>query len=146
MNTLQRTLSLLLIASTVGLTGCASTPEQKQAKTVYHINQGLDQASNGLRNIRNHLSADPSAKITVVTHALGVDFLLDGAKDKNGNPYQIIVEDLVSKGVDFRVCNFTLTSRKIDQKLVIAEAKIVPSGVAEIGKLQTYEGYAYLKP
>ena len=82
----------------------------------------------------------------MVTHALGIDFLLDGAKDKNGNPYNVIVEDLVSKGVDFRLCNFTLTSRNIDPKLVIPEAKIVPSGVAEVGKLQTYEGYAYLKP
>jgi len=137
----------LLLAGTLALAGCASTPEQsKQAKTIYHINLGTEQASNGLRNIRNHLAADPSAKITVVTHALGIDFLLDGAKDKNGNPYQIIVEDLVTKGVDFRVCNFTLTSRKIDPKLVIAEAKIVPSGVAEVAKLQTYEGYAYLKP
>ena len=146
MNSLIRTLSLLLVCGSLVLAGCASTPEQKQVKTIYHINQGLDQASNGLRNIRNHLAADPTAKITVVTHALGIDFLLDGAKDKNGNPYQIIVEDLVTKGVDFRVCNFTLTSRNIDPKLVIAEAKIVPSGVAEVGKLQTYEGYAYLKP
>jgi intracellular sulfur oxidation DsrE/DsrF family protein len=147
MNPLQHLLALLMLAGIFGLAGCASTPEQpKQTKTIYHINLGLDQASNGLRNIRNHLAADPTAKITVVTHALGVDFLLDGAKDKNGNPYNVIVEDLVSKGVDFRVCNFTLTSRKIDPKLVIPEAKIVPSGVAEVGKLQTYEGYAYLKP
>lgn len=144
---MKHALALLLIAGTLALAGCASTPEQpKQTKTIYHINLGNEQASNGLRNIRNHLAADPTAKITVVTHALGIDFLLDGAKDKNGNPYQIIVEDLVSKGVDFRVCNFTLTSRKIDPKLVIPEAKIVPSGVAEVGKLQTYEGYAYLKP
>lgn len=140
----------MLIAGTIslgGLAGCASTPDQpKQTKTLYHINLGNEQASNGLRNIRNHLAADPNAKITVVTHALGVDFLLDGAKDANGNPYNVIVEDLVGKGVDFRLCNFTLTSRKIDPKRVIPEAKIVPSGVAEVGKLQTYEGYAYLKP
>lgn len=146
MNTFQRMLSLLLIAGTLGLTGCASAPEQKQVKIVYHFNQGLEQASNGLRNIRNHLATDPTVKITVVGHATGIDFLLDGAKDKNGNPYQIIVEDLVSKGVDFRVCNFTLTSRKIDPNLVIPEATIVPSGVAEIGKLQAREGYVYLKP
>lgn len=147
MPSFHRTLLLLISIATLGLAGCASTPEQpKQTKTIYHINLGNEQASNGLRNIRNHLAADPNAKITVVSHALGIDFLLDGAKDKNGNPYQIIVEDLVSKGVDFRLCNFTLTSRKIDLKLVIPEAKIVPSGVAEVGKLQTYEGYAYLKP
>jgi len=29
---------------------------------------------------------------------------------------------------------------------VIPEAKIVPSGVAEISKLQSLERYAYLKP
>lgn len=138
-------IALLLAAVAALLAGCAGTQE-KQVKTVYHINDGIEQASNGLRNIRNHLAADPSAKITVVSHALGIDFLLEGAKDKNGNPFNVIVEDLVSKGVDFRVCNITLTSRKIDPKLVIPEAKIVPSGVAEIGKLQTYEGYVYLKP
>lgn len=115
-------------------------------KIVYHINEGLDQASNGLRNIRNHLSADPTAKIVVVTHAGGINFLLDGAKDKNGNPYNAIVEDLTAKGVEFRVCNFTLTSRSIDPKTVIAEARIVPSGVAEVGKLQAREGFVYLKP
>lgn len=146
MNSLIRTLSLLLAVGSLALAGCASAPQQKQVKTIYHINEGLDQASNGLRNIRNHLAADPGAKITVVSHALGIDFLLDGAKDKNGNPYNVIVEDLVGKGVDFRACNFTLISRKIDPKRLIPEAQIVPSGVAEVGKLQTYEGYAYLKP
>jgi intracellular sulfur oxidation DsrE/DsrF family protein len=30
---------------------------------------------------------DPQAKITVVTHALGVDFLLEGVKDVNGSPF-----------------------------------------------------------
>ena len=29
---------------------------------------------------------------------------------------------------------------------MIMEAKVVPSGVAEIGKLQAKEGYVYLKP
>lgn len=115
-------------------------------KVVYHINEGLEQASNGLRNIRNHLTADPGAKIVVVTHAGGVNFLLEGAKDKNGNPYSVIVEDLAGKGVEFRVCNFTVTTRNIDPKTVIPEAKIVPSGVAEIAKLQAREGFVYLKP
>ncbi len=115
-------------------------------KVVYHINEGLEQASNGLRNIRNHLAADPATKIVVVTHAGGVNFLLEGAKDKNGNPYGVIVEDLASKGVEFRVCNFTLTTRNIDPKTVIPEAKIVPSGVAEVARLQAREGFSYLKP
>jgi len=81
-----------------------------------------------------------------VTHAAGINFLLDGAADKNGNLYEPLVQDLVAKGIEFRVCNFTLQSRNIDKSKVIAEAKIVPSGVAEVSKLQAKEGYAYLRP
>jgi intracellular sulfur oxidation DsrE/DsrF family protein len=118
----------------------------QQTKVIYHINQGLEQASDGLRNIRNHLSVDPTAKIVVVTHYKGIDFLLEGAKDKNGNPYDAAVDDLSMKGVEFRVCEFTLKGRNIDKSKVHPEAKIVPSGVAEIGRLQQQEGFAYLKP
>jgi uncharacterized protein len=126
------------------VTLCA--PAVAQVKAVYHLNEGLEQASNALRNIGNHLSADPTAKIVVVTHARGVDFLIDGAKDKNGNPYDIPVAQLIKQGVEFRVCNFTLTSRKIDPKTLISDLKIVPSGVAEVAALQSKEGYAYLRP
>ncbi len=115
-------------------------------KVVYHVSEGLDQATAALRNIRNHLSADPKVKISVVTHANGIDFLLDGAKDKNGNLYDANVQELVKMGVDFRVCRITLERRNIDPKRVIEEAKIVPSGVAEVARLQAKEGYVYLKP
>jgi intracellular sulfur oxidation DsrE/DsrF family protein len=113
---------------------------------VYHVNQDLEQATSAIRNIRNHLTADPKAKITVVSHAGGINFLLRDAKDKNGNPFEVSVQDLVSKGVEFRVCSFTLKSRNIDPKQVIEEAKIVPSGVAEVARLQAEEGFVYLKP
>ena len=115
-------------------------------RVVYHVNEGNDQATQALRNIRNHLEADPTAKIIVVTHANGVDFLLDGAVDKNGNNFEANVQELKGKGVDFRVCAITLKRRNIDPKKVIDEAVIVPSGVAEVAKLQFKEGYAYLRP
>jgi intracellular sulfur oxidation DsrE/DsrF family protein len=115
-------------------------------KVVYHVNEGIEQATAAIRNIRNHLTADPKAKIVVVTHATGINFLLRDAKDKNGNPFDASVQDLVSKGVEFKVCRFTLQSRNIDPKQVIEEAQIVPSGVAEVSRLQSQEGYAYLKP
>jgi intracellular sulfur oxidation DsrE/DsrF family protein len=135
-------LSLFVAACATGGGKSAGEP----VKVVYHINEGLDQASNGLRNIRNHLTADPKAKIVVVTHAGGINFLLEGAKDKNGNPYDAAVDDLSMKGVEFRVCNFTLQSRNIDRSKVHPEARIVPSGVAEVSRLQAQEGYVYLKP
>ena len=114
-------------------------------KVIYHVNLGNEQATDALRNISNHLAVDPTAKIVVVTHSAGVDFLLEGAEDKNGNPYSDPVAALAAKGVEFWVCKITLERRKIDPKKVIPEAKLVPSGVVEVTKLQQ-EGYAYLKP
>ena len=128
------------------LSGIADAADGNNVKVVYHVNEGFEQATNAVRNIRNHLSADPTAKITVVTHAAGVNFLLDGAKDKNGNPYDAAVQELVAQGVDFRVCNFTLVSGNIDRSKVIPEATIVPSGVAEVARLQAKEQYVYLRP
>lgn len=114
-------------------------------KVIYHINLGNEQATDALRNIKNHLAVDPKVKIVVVTHSAGVDFLLEGAEDKNGNSYTGPVSELAGKGVDFQVCQITLERRKIDPKKVIADAKLVPSGVVEVTRLQQ-EGYAYLKP
>ena len=140
---LRKILQTLLVVFALGAGGAFAAD---QVKVVYHLNEGLEQASMALRNIRNHLSADPSAKIVVVAHYNGIDFLLKGAEDKNGNPYSVMVEELAEKGVEFRVCNFTLEGRHIDKSRVLPEAKIVPSGVAEVARLQAKEGYVYLKP
>jgi intracellular sulfur oxidation DsrE/DsrF family protein len=122
-------------------------PVQAQdIKVAYHVNSGVETAAAILGNVRNHLNADPAAKIVVVTHGAGIDFLLDGAKDSKGREFSGMVSDLTAKGVQFRVCNNTLTSRNIDPSKVSMEAKIVPSGVSEVARLQAKEGYVYLKP
>ncbi|HEY1092400.1 MAG TPA: DsrE family protein, partial [Burkholderiaceae bacterium] len=84
-----------------------------QDKVVYHINDTATQALAGLRNLKNHLDTDPKAQITVVTHAQGVDFLMQDAKDRNGNPYEIAVQELVGRGVKFEVCEITLKNRNL---------------------------------
>jgi intracellular sulfur oxidation DsrE/DsrF family protein len=140
--------ALALATASTSHTAFAATTTANAAaeeKVVYHVNDS-DNAIAAMRNIGNHIDASPSVKIVVVTHSKGIDFLLNEAKDKNGNPYEPIVQRLKDKGVDFRVCNNTLVSRKIDASSVIREASIVPSGVAEIGRLQAKEGYVYLKP
>ncbi len=142
----MRKATLWLAAIVAMWAGLAQAAAGDPVKVVYHVNQDIEQGTAAIRNIRNHLSVDPKAKIVVVTHAGGIDFLLKDAKDKNGNPFEVSVQDLVSKGVEFRVCNFTLLSRHIDPKQVIEEARIIPSGVAEVSRLQSQEGYAYLKP
>jgi uncharacterized protein len=127
-----------------GLLACTLT--FAQIKVVYHLSEGLPQASRAIGNIRNHLTADPTVKIVVVTHGLGIDFLLDGATNQTGQPFAGSVSELVSKGVEFRVCNNTLVSRQISADKVLMEAKVVPSGVAEVAKLQAKEGFVYLRP
>ena len=115
-------------------------------KVVYHMSEGIPQASRALNNIRNHLSADPGVKIVVVTHGLGIDFLLKDAMNQMEHPFGLAVAELAAKGVEFRVCNNTLAARKIDASRVVAEARVVPSGVAETANLQAKQGFVYLRP
>jgi len=124
----------------------ATTLSFAQIKVAYHLTDGLPQAARAMNNIRNHLAADPTAKIVVVTHGSGIDFLLDGAQAPNGAPFAGNVSDLASKGVEFRVCNNTLVSRNISKDKLVMEAVVVPSGVAEVAKLQANERFVYLKP
>ena len=124
----------------------APAQAQDAIKVVYHMSEGIPQASRAINNIRNHLNADPSAKIVVVTHGLGIDFLLDGATNQMEQPFAGAIGELAARGVEFRVCNNTLVSRKIDASKVAMEAKIVPSGVAEVARLQAREGFVYLRP
>lgn len=145
---MKRSLSITMAVGALILGGCATgdlTASSHPEKVVYHINESTN-ATGALRNIGNHLDVNPQAQIVVVTHALGVDFLMDGAKDKNGNPYNVTVETLAGRGVTFDVCEITLKSRKLDRKQFIPESVFVPSGVAELAKLQARGGYAYIKP
>lgn len=155
MNTLRQGILALMLAigaaavvaslATHTPTATAAPAAQQEEKVVYHMNDGTNPMA-GLRNIRNHLNASPKARIAVVTHGDGIDFLLDGAEDKNGNPYEVIVQELAGRGVEFKVCNNTLNSRNLSKDALLYEASIVPSGVAEVARLQLQEGYAYLKP
>lgn len=123
----------------------ANAAGDDEERVVYHINDSIN-ARPLLNNVRNHLQASPKAKIVVVGHGKGIDFMLKNAQDAGGNPYIIGIEMLTDKGVEFRACRNTLTSRNLKDDAVEELVKVVPSGVAEIGRLQAREGYAYLKP
>ena len=143
-STIYRSLLAFVAVATMSFAYAANADDP--VKIVYHFDAGFEQATKGLRNVKNHLDVDPKAKIVVVAHAQGVQFLLDGAVNATGNPYNIPVEELAARGVEFRVCEITLKSNKIDPKKLLPQTKLVPSGVVEIGRLQAKEGYAYLKP
>jgi uncharacterized protein len=123
----------------------AATAASAQDRVVYHIDNTVAQGLKGLRNLRNHLDVDPSAKITVVTHAEGVDMLMEGAKAANGTEYAPLVSALKSRGVAFEICEITLKNRELKKEQFIQEATFTPSGVVRIAKLQA-QGSAYIKP
>ena len=135
---------LLVLMGSALLCGAAAA----QDRVVYHIDDSAMQATKGLRNIRNHLDVAPETRIAVVTHALGVDFLFEGAKDPK-NPdidYGSLVSALKARGVTFEVCEITLKNRNLNKDKFVLDAAFTPSGVVRIGQLQSRERYAYIKP
>ena len=130
----------VLLALLLSVAGIAN------GQAVYHLSEGNEQATRALQYLRNHLEAEPKAQIVVVGHAAGVDFLMKGAKTAKGNEFRAAVGDLELAGVKFRVCEITLRERGMKREQFLPEVQFVPSGVAEISRLQQREGYAYLKP
>jgi intracellular sulfur oxidation DsrE/DsrF family protein len=120
-----------------------ATPPTSE-RVVFHIS-AADNARSALRNLANHLDSAPGVQVVVVAHNTGVDFLLAGAQDRDGVAYQPAVAELKRRGVDFRACGNTLALRGIGPGKVIPEAVLVRSGIAEISRLQTREGFAYLR-
>lgn len=145
-NSIRRWLGAAIMA-TASLTMAGNALAQED-KVVYHIDNAEEQATKGLRNIRNHLDVAPKTKIVVVAHAAGIDFLMEGAKDKK-NPnidYASLVSALKARGVTFEVCEITLKTRNLKKDQFIMDADFTPSGVVRIGQLQSREHYAYIKP
>lgn len=113
-------------------------------RVVFHLSSS-DNVRAALRNVSNHLEAAPGARVVVVAHNTGVEFLLEGARDSEGNAYRPAVAELVRRGVEFRVCGNTLERADLAAARLIPEATRVPSGIAEISRLQSNEGFAYLR-
>jgi len=138
----QTACALLLMLGMLSMGSAAA-----QSSVVYHIDNAATQGLKGLRNIRNHLDVAPKTTIVVVTHAEGVDLLMDGAKDeKNAVEYAPLIAALKSRGVRFEVCEITLKNRKLNKEQFILDADFTPSGVVRIADLQFQDKYAYIKP
>ncbi|MDB5544850.1 MAG: hypothetical protein JWO64_1999 [Hyphomicrobiales bacterium] len=124
-----------------------AAPALAQDKVVYHIDDAAAQGLKALRNVRNHLDVAPQTKIVVVTHAEGIDLLLEGASDaKNKIEYAPLVAALKGDGVTFEVCEITMKRRSLNKEQFIMDADFVPSGVVRLTELQGREHYAYIKP
>jgi hypothetical protein len=123
----------------------ADTATAARRTVVYHIDDS-QRAIPMIRSVGNHRRADADIRIIVVALSAGVDFLVEGAADDRGNTYDALVDPLMLEGVEFRVCGNTLKGRQIDAARLLPDVTVVPSGVAEIARLQIEEGAAYIKP
>ena len=150
--------ALFLSASMLAGQAVANDYYGKQ-KVVYHINYDNPKAQTGaLRNIQNHINAvgAENLDLVVVLHGNGLSLLLDPAslerltKFKHANGDQVMtanVANLKNQGVNFAICKNTMTGRNVELTDLydVDEKDIVPSGVAQLSKLQQ-EGYTYIKP
>lgn len=147
------TLALSALLGFAALAGAQAADEAHygKQKVVYHIN--LPGGDNGkyykgaLRNIQNHINAvgKDNIEVKIVMHGNGVGLLQFAKKDLT---FQGNVTNLKTQNVKFEVCANTLKGRKIDKDKDLFEVydeDIVPSGVAELSRLQQM-GYTYVKP
>ena len=129
-------------------------------KVVYHINyDNPKQQAGALRNIQNHINAvgAENLDLKVVLHGNGLALLLEPdslaklKKFKHANADETMtarIDSLKNQGVNFNVCANTVRGRKVDVEndlYNVDKSDIVPSGVAEVARLQAM-GYAYIKP
>jgi len=143
-------LAAFFITMNIAATADAEERYGKQ-KVVYHINyDGGDKDKKyrgAMRNIQNHINAvgAENMEIRVVLHGNGLG-LLKSAKSNELLRGQVV--SLKGQDVEVHVCNNTLKGRKIsyeDDLFNVFEEDIVPSGVAELSRLQQM-GYTYIKP
>ena len=142
----MRTINSLATLFAVALLMCAVAARAEDAiKTVYHLpDERL--ATLAMNNISNHLIADPGVKIVVVALSTGVRAFTFGAQDAGGRPYAEWVEQLIAKGVEFRICQNSMNGLRLTKGDLIEKILVVPSGVAEIARLQARDGYVYIRP
>lgn len=145
-------LPALVLTALIVVAGSADANERYgKQKVVYHINynggEGDKAYKGAMRNIQNHINAvgAENMEIAVVLHGNGVSLLKSAKTD---DQLQTQVLGLKGQNVAFQVCNNTLVGRKIDYNndlFDVYEDDIVPSGVAELSRLQMM-GYTYIKP
>lgn len=145
----MKIMSLVAAAAVAfSLAGPAAAVDYPPQKVVYHNSGSSDPGyfKRMLTNVRNHLDAvgDDNIELIVVDHSGGVEMFEEATDD--GDLAQRI-DVLRERGVQFLICDNTLESRHIaiEDLYGVTEADIVPSGVAEIARLQA-EGFVYLHP
>ena len=124
-------------------------------QVVVHISMDGDDKTylTALANVNNYIKALDAAEqktdAVIVMNGDGLKLLTSAKAEEMENDAKLpkMITDLKEKGVKFLVCYNTLIARKI-KFTDLYDAKpedIVPSGVAEVGRLQA-QNYRLLKP
>lgn len=149
-----RTSLCLILAALIAPQAMAQTVTPEAAyytfqKVVYQNDGGTPENKAYFHRLLHHIAAHIKAtngkvEIRVVNFASGVQMLIM-AKDDTELAAQI--DDLRAKGVRFLICHNTLEGMKLTAADLyrVPESDIVPSGVAEIARLQGM-GFVYLHP
>jgi len=153
-------LAVFLMSTALLFTGSLTAGDRYgKQKVVYHINYDNPKAQAGaLRNVQNHINAvgAENLDLKIVMHGKGLSLLLmpealKNTKLSHGNAtddLQAKIAGLKNQGIGFQVCANTLKGKKIDAENDLYDVNpedIVPSGVAELARLQAM-GYTYIKP
>jgi intracellular sulfur oxidation DsrE/DsrF family protein len=139
---------LMTVGWSAGDVNAAPSGYYQDQKVVYHNDGGgPDNAAyfkRMLDSIKNHIEAvgKDHIEIRVVDHSAGVDLFQIAQTDKllAGQ-----IDYLRAQGVRFLICANTLKERQIDWHTLygIKEDDIVPSGAAELARLQGM-GFVYI--
>lgn len=109
-------------------------------KIIFQLTDGnVDVHEKFLRQLENVLRAAPNAQIEVVTHGMGIDLMR-----KSTNLYTDRIAALVEKGVEFMVCENTLSQRKLEKGEFLELSGFVQAGVLEI-VIKQEQGWIYIK-
>ena len=106
--------------------------------SITHINRAI-------RQVERLVDAHPETPVRLILIASAVEPALEGAMDKNGGLYSAQLEQLLAKGVGIFACETTLTSLSKRPEELTFGVDTVPSGIAELARLQLESDYAYLK-
>jgi len=140
--------SALVLMMGLVLTEAHAHEEPSEAGTrggvVFHIDSD-EHTNRSLRQISRHREAHPEIPLRVILIASGVRPALVDAKDPNGGLYSAQIEQLLAQGVRIFACENTLLSFNLTVDDLTFGIETVPSGVAELGRLQSEDGFAYIK-
>lgn len=124
----------------------AYADSQQPVRVVYHLDADREATTTALHQIKNHMIAAPGTEIVAVALGSSVRFMVQDAETAGGYPFKLMVSDLQERGVRFEACANTMAALHIKESQLDDGIQVVPSGMAEIARLQSREGFVYLHP